>query len=173
MVDQRLIDDAIRGDRSARAELLRSMQDRWFRFAVSTLGDPEMAAEVVQETAVRVLEKMHRFDGRSTFSTWSIGVVLNVCREFRRKRKSLRLDDSPEPAFEPDEPALDRNDAIARLREALSDLPERQREALVLRFLEEQSVEETAKSMDCAVGTVKATVHQALKALKGKLANLK
>ena len=43
----------------------------------------------------------------------------------------------------------------------LADLPDRQREAIVLRFLEELSVEQTAAAMGCAEGTVKATVHQA------------
>ena len=58
------------------------------------------------------------------------------------------------------------------LRRALSDLPERQREAVVLRFFEELSVEETARAMGCAEGTVKATVHQAIRALKEKLRQL-
>ena len=51
----------------------------------------------------------------------------------------------------------------------LNTLPDRQREAITLRFFEEMSVEETASAMGCAVGTVKATVHQALRALKLKM----
>jgi RNA polymerase sigma-70 factor (ECF subfamily) len=57
----------------------------------------------------------------------------------------------------------------ARLREILTDLPDRQREAIVLRFFEDMSVEETARTMQCAEGTVKATVHQALRSLKNRL----
>jgi RNA polymerase sigma factor (sigma-70 family) len=56
-----------------------------------------------------------------------------------------------------------------RLRAVLDDLPERQREAVVLRFLEELSVEDTAAAMQCATGTVKATVHQALRSLRQRL----
>jgi RNA polymerase sigma factor (sigma-70 family) len=51
-------------------------------------------------------------------------------------------------------------------------LSERQREAVVLRFFEELSVEETAAAMECAPGTVKATVHQALRAMRNKLKQL-
>ena len=58
------------------------------------------------------------------------------------------------------------------MRRTLADLPERQREAVVLRFFEELSVEDTAELMKCAPGTVKATVHQALRALRGKLKQL-
>lgn len=169
MVDPRLIHDAQRGSRSARAELLRLMQDRWYRFAMSVLADPDGAQEAVQESALRVLGSIERFDGRSSFSTWSLGIVLNVCREMRRKRTSLRLtDEHPEPAYEP-EPQLDRDDAVARVLAAMRELPDRQREAIILRFMEEQSVEETARLMKCAQGTVKATVHQALRSLKDKL----
>jgi RNA polymerase sigma factor (sigma-70 family) len=55
------------------------------------------------------------------------------------------------------------------MRAVLQTLPDRQREAIVLRFFEELSVEQTAAAMDCAVGTVKATVHQALRALREKM----
>jgi RNA polymerase sigma factor (sigma-70 family) len=56
-----------------------------------------------------------------------------------------------------------------RLRAVLEQLPERQREAVLLRFFEDLSVDETAKAMECAPGTVKATVHQALATLRRKL----
>src|SRR5207302_4052507 len=56
-----------------------------------------------------------------------------------------------------------------KLHAVLADLPERQREAIVLRFFEELSVEETAAAMSCAEGTVKATVHQALRSLRQRL----
>ena len=55
------------------------------------------------------------------------------------------------------------------LHAVLANLPDRQREAIVLRFFEELSVEETAAAMNCAEGTVKATVHQALRSMRQKL----
>jgi RNA polymerase sigma factor (sigma-70 family) len=58
------------------------------------------------------------------------------------------------------------------LRNALDLLPERQREAVVLRFFEELTTDETAHAMNCAPGTVKATIHQALRSLRQKLRQL-
>jgi RNA polymerase sigma factor (sigma-70 family) len=63
----------------------------------------------------------------------------------------------------------DLNEQRERLRATLADLPDRQREAVVLRFFEDLSVEETAAAMKCAEGTVKATVHQALRSLRNRL----
>ena len=171
MVDDRLLDTAKSGDRQARATLLRLAQDRWFRFAVSILGDPERARDAVQESAIRVLERLGTFDRRSTFLTWSLGIVLNVCREMRRQRRHLSIERGHEEAVD-DESAVEQQEAIEHLRGALDDLPERQREAVVLRFFENLSVDETARAMSCAPGTVKATVHQALRAMKQKLGSL-
>ena len=66
----------------------------------------------------------------------------------------------------------ERSEERDRLRSVLADLPDRQREAIVLRFLEELSVEQTAAAMECAEGTVKATVHQALRSLRQRLKQL-
>ena len=62
--------------------------------------------------------------------------------------------------------AIEQNDL---LKQTLATLPDRQREALVLRFFENLSTEQTAAAMNCAVGTVKATLHQALRRLRIEL----
>jgi RNA polymerase sigma factor (sigma-70 family) len=103
--------------------------------------------------------------------TWSLGIALNVVRELRRKRSgALDLDDEPQLAAPAD---LTRDpehlDDQLRLRDAMQALSSRQREVLVLRYFEDLTTEETAAAMNCAAGTVKATLHQALLALKTRL----
>jgi RNA polymerase sigma factor (sigma-70 family) len=152
--------------------LLRGLQDPWYRFALGLLRDGELAREAVQETAVRFLAALPAYRGESSPSTWSMGIVLNVVREIRRRESAApdgrRLAGA---AKEPVDP-LDRASAdeeIGLLRVSLRGLPERQQEAVLLRFFEDLSVEQTAEAMRCAPGTVKATVHQALKALRQKM----
>ena len=186
MVDQITVEAARRGDRDAQSVLLRELQDPWFRFCMSLLGNVDDARDAVQETALRFLRDLHRFRGNSSITTWSMGIAINVTREIRRKRSRtmLRLSsaefDSDEPAPDaPIESKADSPDDLAALRESsgmlrsmLRELPERQREAVLLRYFHEMSVEETAAAMNCAVGTVKATVHQALRALRTKMEEL-
>ena len=170
------------GDRSAQARLVRWLQDPWYRMALSLLGDVERAREATQETAVRFLRQLPGFRGESKVRTWSLGIAINVAREMRRSPKlggGQELDeltasvslkgraDQPSP-----EAAAELAEQRDRLRAVLADLPERQREAVILRYLEELSVEDTAAAMNCAPGTVKATVHQALRALRQRLAVL-
>jgi len=179
-LDAATIDAARLGNRAARASLLGSLQDPWYRFCLSLLRDPEMARDAVQETAVRFLRQLPSFRGESQIRTWSLGIALNVVREIRRKRRNdLPLPEDDAAALklpagvgrETQTPgsAADFSEQRERLREVLEQLPDRQREALLLRFFEDMIVEETARAMDCAAGTVKATVHQALATLRKKL----
>ena len=170
-MDEPTIEAARRGDRTAQTALIRALQDVWYRFALGLLRDPDMAADAAQETALRFLRDLPKFRGGSTIKTWSLGIALNVTREQRRRKtwasESAAMesaDESPSPVAE-----ADRAEQVSRVRALLADLPERQREALLLRFFEDLSVDETAKAMNAAPGTIKATVHQALRSLRNKL----
>lgn len=168
-MDAATIDSARRGDRKAQALLLSALQDVWFRFCVSLLRDGERARDATQETALRFLEQLPRFRGDSQLKTWSLGIALNVVREMRRKRSIETLETDIAANMQSSRPEIETNEEKQMLRRNLDTLPDRQREALVLRFFEEMSTEETASAMGCAVGTVKATVHQALRAMRAKL----
>jgi RNA polymerase sigma-70 factor, ECF subfamily len=181
-VDADTIAAARRGDRGARGRLLRGLQDPWYRMCLSLLADADLAHDATQETAVRFLRQLPGFRGESQLRTWSLGIALNVVRELKRQRGRARtraeldggqLSDSFIPAHRGERslPLADaeRSEERDRLRSVLADLPDRQREAIVLRFLEELSVEQTAAAMGCAQGTVKATVHQALRSLRQRL----
>lgn len=171
-MDPRTINQARAGNRRARAELLQSLQDPWYRFAVSLLRDADLAREATQETAARFLAALPTYRGQSTPSTWSMGIVLNVVREIRRRENAApdarRLAGAAKEAVDPLDHAST-GEENSMLRASLRELPERQQEAVVLRFFEDLSVEQTAEVMQCAPGTVKATVHHALKALRQKL----
>ncbi len=170
---------AQQGDRVAQAKLLRELQDPWYRMSLSLLRDADRAQDATQETGLRFLKLLPRFAGNSSLTTWSMGIVINVVREMRRS--SVRHESSgdivgglAESASNHPSPVKIASDTeqAAMLRESLETLPDRQREAIVLRFFENLSVEEAAVAMNCATGTVKATVHQALRVLRNKMKQL-
>ena len=160
---------ARRGDRRAAAELLRALQDTIYRFALAQLRDDEAAREATQETAVRVLQSIHRYDGRSRASTWALGVALNVCRERRRQRSGVDHDLSLVPSPDAPEAPVEARDDADLLRTKIDRLPPRQREAVVLRYFEQLSVRDTAEAMGCSEGAVKASLWQALRRLRREL----
>jgi RNA polymerase sigma-70 factor, ECF subfamily len=169
---------ARKGDRAALATLLRELQDPWYRFSLSLLGDADRAREATQETGLRFLKTIAAFRGDSQLQTWTLGIALNVVREMRRKGRPIPIEGQEHlatsgaarrAAAESPEAAADSAEQRQRLHAVLADLPERQREAVVLRFFEDLSVQDTARAMSCAEGTVKATVHQALRSMKQRL----
>jgi RNA polymerase sigma-70 factor (ECF subfamily) len=175
-VDQITVEAARQGDRAAQARLLQQLQDPWFRMCMGLLDRSEDARDAVQETALRFLRQLPQFRGESSIMTWSMGIAVNVAREIRRKKRPMQpFEADMEPPIRthrhvesPDEHAAS-SEAHRVLWGTLNELPQRQREALLLRYFQQLSVEETAVAMDCAVGTVKATVHQALRSLRAKL----
>jgi RNA polymerase sigma-70 factor, ECF subfamily len=174
VVDGETIEAARRGHRAAQARLLTSLQDFWFRFCLAQFrGDRDRAADATQETALRFLRQLPTFRGDSQLQTWSLSIALNVTREMRRKMRLSADIDLAYLAPERDSGGGSETDTRETLHRTLASLPDRQREAITLRFLEELSVEQTAAAMNCATGTVKATVHQALRTLRGKLKQLR
>ena len=137
------------------------------------IGDADLAREATQETALRFLRLLPTFRGDSKLQTWSMGIVINVVREMRRAQGRVidPLAVGQRTTGTPDQNAALSEEKIV-LHQILNELPDRQREAVVLRFFQELSVEETAAAMKCATGTVKATVHQALRVLREKLKQL-
>ncbi|MEM1107359.1 MAG: RNA polymerase sigma factor [Planctomycetota bacterium] len=165
--DLRVIRRAQRGHRGSRAVLLRELQDVWYRFAYQMLNDAESAREATQETGLRFLERLAEFRGDSRLKTWSLGITLNVCRELRRRRTPLTLaDETTLPGREEEMNNLACQEQTEALSRQIAALPDRQREAITLRYLEELSLQDTAAAMGCALGTAKATVSQALRSLR-------
>jgi len=155
------------GDRTAQALLLRDLQDVIWRFCLSTLRDRELALDASQETALRVLRSLKKFKGRSQLRTWVLGIALNVCREARRKRPAAPgpADTQAAPGLPPDALAA-RREQHGRLSRLLDTLSPRRRQVIALRYFEGLSVEETARVMGAATGTVKALTFQALRVLR-------
>jgi len=135
------------------------------------LGNAEAARDATQESALRFLKALPNFRGDSQLRTWAMGIAINVAREMRRSARpvdGMRLVAASGGSTSPDEQAESSEQALM-LRETIEHLPDRQKEAVLLRFFEDMSVEETANAMQCAEGTVKATIHQALRSLKERL----
>ena len=168
-MDLSLVEAARSGDRSAQATLLRELQDQWYRMVLRLLGNAESAREATQETALRFLRQLPLFEGRSEIRTWSLGIAINVAREMRREKEQDALTiDPPANGHGPDG-EIEQRERAQIVNRVIDSLPERQREAVMLRFFEQLSVEQSATVMGCAPGTVKALVFQALRNMKQHL----
>jgi RNA polymerase sigma-70 factor, ECF subfamily len=130
------------------------------------LGDRSLAEEATQEAFTRALKHWRRVGQFDQPTSWLYVVAMNHVRDgWRRARRQPRWDESLVPG--PD--VGGRVTTAVSVREAIATLPDRQREAVVLRYLADLSLAEVAEAMGCAVGTVKATLHHALRDLRVEL----
>ena len=146
--DHELIVAAIAGDVASFGRLVARYQHDAVRIAALALGSAVDADDVAQDAFVKAFTNIHRFDGRAAFTTWVTRIAINTCldRLRRRRREGLRAEDdedgmSPldlvvDDRTTPDERAEQRQ-AVRRLAELETALPDRQRQIFRLRFYAE------------------------------------
>ena len=154
------------GDDAAFDALVRRFQDRIFRLACVWLNDSQAAADATQDVFVRSFTGLKKFRFRSEPFTWLYRTTRNVCHEYNRKRRPDALTDEPlDDSLSPARHVAE-HEAAKRVRAYVAELPERQREVVMLRIFEDLSVRETAAAMGCREGTVKALLHKATAKLR-------
>jgi RNA polymerase sigma-70 factor (ECF subfamily) len=153
------------GDEGAFRELYRRHTPRLLGFVSRLLAgaDPENE-DVVQETWIRACERLEQFQWRSTFTTWLLGIGLNVVRDNLRRRRRLRT--VPMEGFiEPPEPHLPHEERID-LERAIRTLPDDYRLVLVMHDVEGMRHHEIAERLEIAVGTTKSRLFRARKMIR-------
>jgi RNA polymerase sigma-70 factor (ECF subfamily) len=166
------------GDVAVVQMLVEEYQGRLMRYLVYVLGRREDVDDLVQETWLRVMERGKSYDGRSRFEPWLFTVARHLAIDLVRRRKDLSLDAEDEggPAVAaPVSQGLSpfamaaRTEEAERLAAALAGLQGIYREALVLRFLEEMSLQEIAAVVGAPVPTVAARIYRGLAALRPQM----
>jgi RNA polymerase sigma factor (sigma-70 family) len=164
------------GDSSAAAELMQRLAPRALGVAIRVLGNRAEAEDVTQEAMMRLWRMAPDWQpGKAKVSTWLYRVVMNLCIDVKRRKRGrdVDLDAIPEPP-DPGSSAADRMQDLARqdaLQEALMQLPERQRQAVVLRHLEELTNPEISGIMEISVEAVESLTARGKRALAKCLAN--
>jgi len=153
------------GDAAAFGHVASATQDALYRLALANGLRRDDALETTQETLVRAYEHRRRFRSGGDAFAWLCGILMNVVREHRRRRRPMGLDLNSVDVGQ--EAHADSRDRLAALARALERLPDRQREAIACRYLRGLSVRQTAEAMGCAEGTVKAATSAGLARLRG------
>jgi RNA polymerase sigma-70 factor (ECF subfamily) len=134
------------------------------RVASAIVGDATSAEDVVQEAFVRAVRQRASYDGRGSLNGWVWRIVVNVARDARtRGPQQIEVD-------RPDLPAADEDPRRAVVREAVEQLPERQRLVLFLRYYADLDYAAIAAAVAISEGTVAATLHNAHQRLRLLLA---
>ena len=148
---------------------------RILRSALVMTGNAAEAEDLTQETFLQAMRGLNRFDGRSRLETWVYSILLNQHRRrLRTKERSWRRrlrwfhqkTKKQEPS--PVTPLLE-SELKETLWSRVAELPEPQKQAVLLRYAEGFTYEEIASLLDCPIGTVKSRLHNGLTVLRRKM----
>jgi RNA polymerase sigma-70 factor, ECF subfamily len=183
--DAALVDRLRAGDESAFVTLIGLYQQRMMRVAEMTVGSRAVAEEVTQDTWLAVVRGVEQFEGRSSLKTWLFHILLNRARSaVGREMRAGRPEDNVDERFDksgawitPPEPWADRVDdhvvaerLAARVQELLPQLPDGQRQVVVLRDLEGFSADDVASLVGVSDGNQRVLLHRGRAQLRQLLA---
>ncbi len=163
MTDAACVQAALAGDAAAFTMLVDRHSPACLRFARRMLGSREDAEDAAQEAFVRAHRALARYDGRTSFRTWLMSILVNRCRtallQRHRRTKRVVLDEAAlDQAAAVEESDLELRDAIER---ALSQLEAGRREAFLLKHVEQLTYEEMADATGVGVSALKMRVQRA------------
>ena len=175
----RLVERVRAGETEAFEDLVRAHEKSVYNLALRMTGNPQDAEDMAQEAFLKAYRSLPDFRGESKFSVWLYRIVSNVCldhlrRQSRRPTVSLTAADDeggedaqwdvPDESFSP-ERLLERKLTREAVQKGLAQLPEEQRQILLLREIRGLSYEEIGEILALEPGTVKSRIFRARKRL--------
>lgn len=169
------------GDRRAWDLLVETYWQRLFGYALRATNNQEIARDLVQETFLRIVQNLERYDDQGKFEAWMFRILVNLVRDNSRMmtRRPIRstvinhqgggelTDELPGKLRAPAD-SYEHSENVDRLLNAIERLPDMDRQVLMLRHYADMPFKEIAKVLNCPLGTVLARTHRAL----GKLRTL-
>jgi RNA polymerase sigma-70 factor (ECF subfamily) len=189
ITDKELIEAVKTGDTEAFDQLIERHAGKLYQAAYGLLSNREDAEEVVQDAFVRAYKAIDGFRGDASFETWIYRIVVNLSRnkyQWNRRRgaelnvsltqQANRLEDEdngeemmiPDASYEPDK-VLEGVELEDSIMDSFEKLPDKIKETMILRHVNEFSYEKIADLLQCKVGTVKSRIARGREILRGIL----
>ncbi len=178
--DAELVKQTLCGNTAAYNGLVLRYQRQVYNLAYRMLGNAEDSGDLVQETFIRAYSALASFRQDASFLTWLYKIASNLCIDHLRSRKAksalsldVELEEGREPAADartsgPEDAAV-RGAVQEVVQRAILNLPERYRVVVVMRHLQDMSVEEIANALNMPTGTVKTHLFRAREMLRERL----
>jgi RNA polymerase sigma-70 factor (ECF subfamily) len=170
--DLALVGRCLAGDTAAFETLVTKHQRVFFTVAIRMLGNRDEASDAVQNTFVKVYEKLDTFDRTRRFFSWVYRILVNECLNVQRARRPFEPIDKALPAAGDPLETLETEQRRQRVQAAVLALPVESREVIVLRHFTDLSYEEIGEALHLSTLTVKSRLHTARQRLAQMLLGL-
>ncbi|XEC94581.1 RNA polymerase sigma factor SigW [Paenibacillus tarimensis] len=181
-IEARLARMALKGDQQAFVELVGLYQDKLYHMAYRMLSNRQEAEDVVQDTFLRVYNNLDRYDDTMKFSTWIYRIATNLCIDRLRKRKpsySLDAESADHEGLDgysmlPSDDRTPESELLLTetqrmIHQAIDTLPAKYKTVMILKYLQDLSLQEIGDVLGMPVTTVKTRVHRGREFLRKKL----
>ena len=149
---------------------LQALRPRLYRLAYAWTNNPALADDLTQETLAKALKNITQLKNRDALTGWVFGILKNCWRDhFRAQRDMDDIDTQELSDHSTPEKQHEQQDIVNKVRGAVTELPEGQRQVLTLVDLEGCSYAEVATILDIPIGTVMSRLCRARKSLASKL----
>jgi RNA polymerase sigma-70 factor (ECF subfamily) len=178
--DEELVARSMGGDLDSFNQLVLRWERPIYALAYRVLGREVDARDVAQETFLRAFRALKGFKGQAKFSSWLYRITLNLCRDWIRRERRTPVVQPPEgidvielagetSPSESIEELVSRHELGRAVGKAMSQLPEEQRTAIILKEYHGLTFQEIADLLDCPLSTVKTRLYQGLSVLRKQL----
>ena len=174
-----------KGDQNAFAEVVELYKDKIYHLCYRMLGNAHEAEDIAQEAFLRVYINIHSFDINKKFSTWLYRIATNLSIDRIRKKKpdyyldaevagtdGLTLYSQVSSDIAMPEKEVEAMELQEIIQKEILKLPDKYRSVIVLRYIEDLSLQEISEVLDIPVGTVKTRIHRGREALRKQLRHL-
>ena len=179
--DLKIIERVKAGDTEAYSHIVEKYQGMAYRYVSSRFPEDEEAHDLTQEIFISVYEALSSFRGDSKFSTWFYSIMINHCRNYRKKRNKVKVvplsyttageevDIPLSDERENPEKSVVMDDSLRIVKEELMKLPEDYREILTMRDIDGLSYNEICDMLNIKMSNVKVRIHRGREMLKNRL----
>lgn len=179
--DIEIIDKVLEGNKEAYSEIISRYQDMVFKYVYYQFNDYDEALDISQDIFITVMEALPSFRQESKFSTWLYSIMVNHCKNYRKKKNRYSViplqakkgedeyEIQLEDAREDTEDKVVKEDSLRIVKEEISKLPEDFREILTLRDIEGFSYNEISDILGINLSNVKVRIHRGREYLKNRL----
>jgi RNA polymerase sigma-70 factor (ECF subfamily) len=175
--DEELVARTMTGDADSFNQLILRWERPIYALAYRTIGREEEARDIVQDTFLRAYRALPGFRGQAKFSSWLYRIALNLCRDWIRRQRRTPTVQAPEGVeladlaseqgpIESIEDLVARREMSRAVAEAMTQLPEEQRTAIILKEYHGLTFQEIADLQGCPLSTVKTRLYQGLSVLR-------
>jgi len=179
--DIQVIEKVLAGDVEAFSGIIEKYKDKTFNYVYSQVKDYDEALDITQEIFIMTIEALRSFRRESKFSTWFYSIMVNYCKNYRKKNSrynlvsinSSRGEDEydmqlPDERENPENEVI-MNDSLRIVKDEIGKLPDDYREILLLRDIEGLSYNEISEILDISLSNVKVRIHRGREFLKNRL----